>query len=51
MQHEESTSSLDTVNLKIRQLSIINEQDFYKQKNPHESDCSPMLASPVNQDY
>ncbi len=55
----DSNSSLDTLNFKMRQLSIINEQDFsaidnsmmYKAKKQsesrNESECSPMLASPV----
>lgn len=52
IKHVESTSSLDTVNFKIRQLSIINETELFKPKNGNESsDCTPMLASPVNQDY
>ena len=52
IKHVESSSSLDTVNFKIRQLSIINEHEMFKPKGGNESsDCTPMLASPVNQDY
>ena len=59
MKKVDSNSSLDTLNFKMRQLSIINEQDLsanensmvYKSKKPSqsrvESECSPMLASPV----
>ena len=49
MRGVDSSSSLDISNLKIRQLSIINEQEF-RPKKGLESDCSPMLASPVPQD-
>ena len=52
IKHAESFESLDTVNFKMRQLSIINENEMFKPKGGNESsDCTPMLASPVNQDY
>ena len=48
MRPVESNSSLDTLNFKIRQLSIINEQESeLLKKQERESECSPMLASPM----